>query len=438
MSGGNKKKKKKSSAPPMPQVRFSQCMIVKNEEKNIEKALSWAKSIAFEQIVVDTGSTDRTVEIAKKMGAKIFHFEWINDFGAAKNYAIEQASGNWIAFLDADEYLSQTDTKKLSALLRRIMSDPKQKEDSLAVECPWVNIDDNGDPIGILSQIRVFRNIPSIRYIGKIHEYLSLVSNTVVRADDIAIMHTGYSETAFKETGKTNRNIELLRKATADNPGDYNLKAYLGEALLGMEDEHSPAEAEELFFEVISPSSNAGSEFRKKAYAHLLEARLERGDFLDSEELSRRALVDFPGDIDLGYYLGFALNKKKEYSEAYEVLQESEKRLLGSKALDESIRISANPSLLFTQLAAAAQGLGEVEGLVKYAAITLSVDKSQDGILAVYIATLLKHGVSEDEVVALLSAIYDMNSSQDLVLLANASAKYGASSLARRFADMVK
>ena len=71
-------------------VRLSQCMIVKNEEENIERALSWGKDIMYEQIVVDTGSTDRTVEIAERLGAKVYHFEWIDDFAAAKNYAIEQ------------------------------------------------------------------------------------------------------------------------------------------------------------------------------------------------------------------------------------------------------------------------------------------------------------------------------------------------------------
>lgn len=63
---------------------ISQCMIVKNEEKNIRRALSWGKDIMCEQIVVDTGSSDRTVEIAREMGAKIFFFPWINDFAAAK------------------------------------------------------------------------------------------------------------------------------------------------------------------------------------------------------------------------------------------------------------------------------------------------------------------------------------------------------------------
>ena len=77
-------------------LRISQCLIVKNEESNIERALSWGKDIMWEQIVVDTGSTDRTVELAKKAGAKIFSFPWTDDFAAAKNYALEQAKGDWI------------------------------------------------------------------------------------------------------------------------------------------------------------------------------------------------------------------------------------------------------------------------------------------------------------------------------------------------------
>ena len=77
-------------------LRISQCMIVKNEEKNIEKALSWGKGIVAEQIVVDTGSTDRTVEIAKAMGAQVYYFQWIDDFAAAKNFAIEKARYEWM------------------------------------------------------------------------------------------------------------------------------------------------------------------------------------------------------------------------------------------------------------------------------------------------------------------------------------------------------
>ena len=102
------------------EIRLSQCMIVKNEEKNIERALSWGKSFMWEQIVVDTGSTDRTVEIARRLGAKVYHFEWIDDFAAAKNYAVSQAQGDWIVFLDADEYFLEEDAKRLVPLLEKL------------------------------------------------------------------------------------------------------------------------------------------------------------------------------------------------------------------------------------------------------------------------------------------------------------------------------
>ncbi len=102
------------------EIRLSQCMIVKNEEKNIERALSWGKSFIWEQIVVDTGSTDRTVEIARRLGAKVYHFEWIDDFAAAKNYAVSQAQGDWIVFLDADEYFLEEDAKRLVPLLEKL------------------------------------------------------------------------------------------------------------------------------------------------------------------------------------------------------------------------------------------------------------------------------------------------------------------------------
>ena len=77
-------------------IRISQCMIVKDEEQSIERALSWGKEILWEQIVVDTGSTDQTAEIAESMGAKVYHLEWADDFAAAKNFAISKAKGDWI------------------------------------------------------------------------------------------------------------------------------------------------------------------------------------------------------------------------------------------------------------------------------------------------------------------------------------------------------
>ena len=104
-------------------------MIVKNEEDNIEQALSWGKDIVSEQIVADTGSTDRTVELAQQLGAKVYHFSWIDDFSAAKNFAISKAECEWIALLDADEYFSKEDAGKLKFTLAPLEAKP---DDGLA------------------------------------------------------------------------------------------------------------------------------------------------------------------------------------------------------------------------------------------------------------------------------------------------------------------
>ena len=125
-------------------AKISQCMIVKNEEKNIEKALSWGKGVVSEQIVVDTGSTDRTVELAEKMGAKVYHFEWIDDFSAAKNFAISKAKYEWIALLDADEYFSEEDAKKLLFYIRQLND---SKYDIIATA--WVHINNDGRVIAV-------------------------------------------------------------------------------------------------------------------------------------------------------------------------------------------------------------------------------------------------------------------------------------------------
>ena len=85
-------------------MQISACFITKNEEKNIEKAICSLQGMYDELIVTDTGSEDRTVEIAEKYGARVYNFKWQNDFSLARNFTIDKAGGDWIIFLDADEY----------------------------------------------------------------------------------------------------------------------------------------------------------------------------------------------------------------------------------------------------------------------------------------------------------------------------------------------
>ncbi|MBK7632424.1 MAG: glycosyltransferase family 2 protein [Ignavibacteriales bacterium] len=85
----------------MPTLSLS--MIVKNEERHLARCLSSVKDVVDEIVIVDTGSTDNTIEIAESFNAKIFHFDWVNDFSAARNFALTKCIGNWILYLDADE-----------------------------------------------------------------------------------------------------------------------------------------------------------------------------------------------------------------------------------------------------------------------------------------------------------------------------------------------
>lgn len=103
---------------------LSICMIVKNEERHLVKCLKSVRDVADELIIVDTGSTDKTINIAKVFGAKVFDFPWTGDFSAARNYSMEQATGNWIFILDADEVLSPRDFKKLKEIIHRKSSSP--------------------------------------------------------------------------------------------------------------------------------------------------------------------------------------------------------------------------------------------------------------------------------------------------------------------------
>ena len=193
-----------------PAIWTTACVIVKNEEKNLPRWLQCMASLADEMVVVDTGSTDSTVTLAKAAGARVFSFPWINDFAAAKNYAIEQARGQWVFFLDADEYIRPQDCDKVRAVLRRYAGD----KDVIGFVNPLINIDSdrNNAYISTIYQIRLFRNLPDLRYRGAIHEMLQYSGpekKHMPLVEDYNLYHTGYSVKRMPE--KYKRNLQMLR-----------------------------------------------------------------------------------------------------------------------------------------------------------------------------------------------------------------------------------
>jgi len=416
-------------------LRLSLCMIVKNEEKNITKPLESVKDVAYEMIVVDTGSTDKTVVIAKELGADIYHFEWINDFSAAKNYSIEQAKGDWILILDADEYLTQKDAKLLSKRLEEIRSEPEKWKNCLALSCMIANLDDNGRQMTKFSTVRLFRNIPSIRYVGRIHEQPTIEPGRIVNAEDITIMHTGYSESAHKETGKGKRNLGLLRSELKNNPDDLNLKAYLANSLSMSSNENDQIEAESLIKEILESgeSKNVHSVLIAKMYIYMISKYMkDPGNLPECEDMCNKALTTFPGEVDFEYFMAAALTKKGVYDKAWELLKSCEENLINGRNLKDSIMIPADPTVLFSQMILTAKAMNDIENVVMYSTHVLTMDKTRKSILGPCIATLLYYGVTEAETIELLSNIYDFKNPEEAQFVATTAKEYGAAAFAER------
>ncbi|MGZ0051796.1 glycosyltransferase [Brevibacillus gelatini] len=213
------------------EMNISACVITKNEEKNLPMCLNSLRSIAFELIVVDTGSTDNTVEVAKLLGAQVYHFNWVNDFAKAKNYAISKATGDWIIFLDADEYF----TPESLPLIPLVIKEAEEKDCDIIVSL-LCNIDvKTKETINTVHHTRIFRNHPEIRYEGSIHERIMRSGKAprgLMASDGLAIIHTGYSSDIHLSKEKSKRNIELLYAQLENNPQSGEVYFYLAESYM--------------------------------------------------------------------------------------------------------------------------------------------------------------------------------------------------------------
>ena len=403
-------------------IRLSQCMIVKNEEANIERALSWGRGHLFEQIVVDTGSTDKTVEIAERMGAKVYHFEWINDFGAAKNFAIEQASGDWIAFLDADEYFSKEDTLRLMEYLKGIESDPTLRQLKAAIRCPIANLDDSGKPTTVLQQDRIFRNTPELRYSGRIHEVLSLTGPCML-VEDLTIIHTGYAETVYTEAGKAERNISMIKEELKNSPDDPNFKCYLADTLRSAGGETNEREAQRLYLEALDSGIPMFLQLKQNALVYLISIYCNDEDKLkEGYDLSRDAYNEFPNNPDFCYFYSRKLFSEKNFEAAWKTLTECESLLMSDSVGMANVMLN-NTLTLFLLMVITAEELGKIEEVIRCATLILKEDKYRSGVLAPYLNAFKRPGyeTSDEDILDLLRKIYNFSSIKDKIEILKAA-----------------
>ncbi|MBB5324273.1 glycosyltransferase involved in cell wall biosynthesis [Anoxybacillus tepidamans] len=186
---------------------LSLCMIVKNEEKVLQRCLDSVYGIVDEIVIVDTGSTDSTKDIALKYTKKVYDFEWTNSFADARNFAQQQATGEWILVLDADEYVERANLQEMIDVL-------KQTDESVeAYDVVIYNfMGVYGERVLQHRHTRIYRNSPHLRYVRAIHEQLRKVNGEYVQAAQgiLTVYHTGYMHQAVTEKKKHDRNAPLL------------------------------------------------------------------------------------------------------------------------------------------------------------------------------------------------------------------------------------
>lgn len=187
---------------------LSVCIISKNEEKVIERCLKSVCDISDEIIIIDTGSTDKTIEIASMYTNKIYRYPWCDDFSEVRNFSIDVASGEWILILDCDEELVHESKSNINLLL---------EDKSMNAYCLDVLLFNKGKVDSDLWICRLFRNNRGYKFKNRIHEQIiHCIPPNTVGYSNLKINHYGYDEDYLIEKDKLNRNLRILQSCSEE------------------------------------------------------------------------------------------------------------------------------------------------------------------------------------------------------------------------------
>ncbi|SFG24232.1 glycosyltransferase [Oribacterium sp. WCC10] len=395
------------------EIRLSQTLIVKNEEKNIASALSWGKNIVCEQIVVDTGSTDNTVRIAEEMGARVIYFEWIDDFSAAKNKALDSCIGDWIAILDADEYFVPGDTERIIEILKKA-----EKEGCAAVNTSLTSIDGNGGIISSTTQIRILKNISGLRYKRRIHEILTYDGPLKIydATKELNIIHTGYAEEIIKEKRASGRNRRLLEKELEDNPNDPEILGYLGDEYTITNND----KAEEFYRRAIDNLPVKVEDWDTRSsdtFTKLIVILGLKNEEKEIDSICEKAEAVLPKNADFSYYTGVHYYNKKDYVKALEYFRKAFHKLgiYGEEGYSENL--ISNLSLAYAQYAFILMKNGDMKGAVTISSNVLKNNKKEYVALLALLGAFISEKTPLEPLVGFLGKLYDFDSSIDKLLL---------------------
>jgi glycosyltransferase involved in cell wall biosynthesis/Flp pilus assembly protein TadD len=384
-------------AVPPRDLRLSLCMIVRDEEEMLPRCLAAVAPAVDEIIVVDTGSQDATIEIARSFGARVIESPWTGSFSDARNVSFDAATGDWLLYLDADEVLVADDVEALRALTGHTW-----REAFYLVETNFTGDLSDGTAV-THNALRVFRNRPEYRFEGRLHEQIGnrlpgylpeRIEQTAVRVE-----HYGYLGVIRDAKEKSRRNIELLLAQQAESPPTAFMHFNLGSEYAAAGDGPAALREFELAWEMVEREEAQGSyEFTPSLVARLVKSLRVCGRPEDAIERARDGLARFPKFTDLVFEqatAALALGREAEAVAYYERCVE-----LGDAPVRYTATVGCGTHLPRIALAELHLRRGEHAQARELLDWCLTHQPAFFGTVLPYAAALLGGGTAPEEVVA--------------------------------------
>lgn len=329
-------------------MNISLCMIVKNEAENLPQCLESVSPLVTEVVIVDTGSEDNTKEIATRWGAKVYDYQWQDDFAQARNFALQFVTGDWVLVLDGDERLN----KKVIPLLKQLT----EKKENLVINLIREEIGSNSSPYSLVS--RLFRRHPQIYFSRPYH---ALIDDSVIAllekenhwrvvdlTEEVAIFHYGYQPGVIAAKNKTEKARKAMESYLANHPHDAYVCSKLGALYLSLGEVKKGIKLLKTGLKYNSPS--ATPQVLHELHYHLANAMVRENQFTLAEKHYQKAIeIPIAEILKLGAYLNYGslCYQRRQYQRAIELY-------------NTCIRIAPNYALAYYNLGLTYKAMGNI------------------------------------------------------------------------------